>query len=368
MKRWLLSYFFICFVQVSKSQDQNSISLHIPVEETYSASSIASYVQAGFTTDRDKLQAIYDWVTTNIRYDKDSMYNINWGKEKDEQVSATLRRKKGVCENYATVFTDITIKTGVPSFVVSGYTREFGSVKKTGHTWSAVMVENEWLLCDPTWDAGTSNRNNYFLVPPDQFIESHMPFDPLWQLLPLPITQQEFSNGHLYAKRETPAWNVGDSVLSFLQLDNLQQLEASSLRMKKAGIDNDMVKIWRSYLDMKIAIVYGDKDMNLYNEAVADLNRATKIFNEFVQYRNNRFLPVKSDAEMNGLLTPIAGILTLANKKLENIGREVENFQYDTGTLKIRLAGLRERVKEQEKFLKNYLESEVADRGKLFYK
>ena len=58
----------------------------------------------------------------------------------------------------------------------------------------------------------------------------------------------------------------------------------------------------------------------------------------------------------------------LLNKKLENIGKEVENFQYDTGALKIRLAGLRERVKEQGKFLKNYLESEVADRGKLFYK
>ena len=367
MKRWLLSYFFICFIQVSKSQDQSSSSLHIPVEETYSASTIASYVRSNFTSDREKLNAIYGWVTANIHYDKDSMYNINWGKEKDEQVAATLRRKKGVCENYTTVFSDIAVKSGVPSFVVSGYTRELGSVKKTGHTWSAVMLENEWLLCDPTWDAGAGNHNNYFLVPPDQFIESHMPFDPLWQLLPFPITQQEFSSRHLYAKRETPAWNVGDSVLSFLQLDSLQQLEASSLRMKKAGIDNDMVKIWRSYVDMKIAIVYGDKDMNLYNESVADLNRATKIFNEFVQYRNNRFMPAKSDAEMNGLLAPIAGILILANKKLDNIGREVENFQYDTGTLKSRLHKLSERVKEQQVFLKHYLESSVADRGKLFY-
>ena len=368
MKRWLLPYFFFYFIPVLKSQDQSSISFHIPVEETYSASSIARYVQASFTTDREKLSAIYGWVTTNIRYDKDSMYNINWGKEKEEQVSATLRRKKGVCENYATVFTDIAIKSGIPSFVISGYTRQSGNAKKTGHTWSAIMLGNDWLLCDPTWDAGAGNRTNYFLVPPDQFIESHMPFDPLWQLLPYPITQQEFTRAHFYSKREMPAWSVGDSVMAFLQLDSLQQLEASSLRMKKAGVDNDMVKTWRSYVDMKIAIEYGDKDMNLYNEAVADLNRATKIFNEFVQYRNNRFLPVKSDAEMKGMLAPIAGILILANKKLENIGREVENFQYDTGGVKSRLAGLKGRVKEQQLFLKNYLESSVADRGKLFYK
>jgi hypothetical protein len=71
---------------------------------------------------------------------------------------------------------------------------------------------------------------------------------------------------------------------------------------------------------------------------------------------------------MKGMLAPIAGILILANKKLENIGREVENFQYDTGGVKSRLAGLKGRVKEQQLFLKNYLESSVADRGKLFYK
>jgi hypothetical protein len=361
----LLSLLIVLVAIVAKGQQGG---YYIPSSQTYSTTSIANFVQSNFKTNREKLSAIYAWVTANIRYDKDSMYNINWGTEPNEKVSATLRRRKGVCENFAAIFTDICLKSNIPSFAITGYTRQSGSVKRIGHSWSAVYLDKEWLLCDPTWDAGSGNGNNYFLVSPDQFIESHMPFDPLWQLLPFPITQQEFSSGHLYAKRETPAWNIGDSVLSFLQLDSLQQLEASLLRMKKAGVDNDMVKIWRSYLDMKIAIVYGDKDMNLYNEAVADLNRATKIFNAFVQYRNNRFLPVKSDAEMNGLLTPIAGILTLANKKLENIGREVENFQYDTGALKIRLAGLRERVKEQQKFLNNYLESGVADRGKLFYK
>lgn len=368
MKQWLLFCWLIGVVPVVKSQDRSGGTVYIPVEETYSATSIASFVQSNFTSDREKLYAIYSWVTANINYDKDSMYNINWGTETNEKVAATLRRKKGVCENYATVFTDIAIKSGIPSFVVSGYTRELGAVKKTGHSWCAVMLQNEWLLCDPTWDAGSGNATNYFLVPPDQFIEVHMPFDPLWQLLPQPITQQEFNSKKFDVKQATPAWNIADSIQAFLQLDSLQQLEASLLRIKKAGIDNEMVKVWRSYVDMKIAIVYGDKDMNLYNEAVADLNNATKIFNQFVTYRNNRFTPLKSDAEMFDLLAPIAGIITLANKKLTNIGRQVENFQYDTGAIKKRLHALNERAKEQQAFLKRYMESAVADRGKLFYK
>jgi Transglutaminase-like superfamily len=368
MKRWLLFYLLIHFIPVVKSQAQGGGTFYIPPEQTYSSGSIAAYVQSNFTTDRDKLSAIYSWVTANISYDKDSMYNINWGKEKDEQVVATLRRRKGVCENYATVFTDIAIKSGVPSFVISGYTRKAGYMKKTGHSWSTVLLDNEWLLCDPTWDAGNNGSNNYFLVSPGQFIESHIPFDPLWQLLPHPVSQKEFNSGSWYTKKEAMPLNVADSVMAFLQLDSVQQLQASLLRIKKAGFENDMVKVWHSYVDMKIAIVYGDKDMQLYNETVADLNRATKIFNEFVQYRNNRFMPVRPDAEMNDLLAPAAGILTMANKKLDDIGRVVENFQYDTGNLKSRLSNLKIKVKEQQDFLKKYLESSVADRGRLFYK
>jgi hypothetical protein len=140
------------------------------------------------------------------------------------------------------------------------------------------------------------------------------------------------------------------------------------MRMRQAGIENDMVKIWRSYIEMKIAIVYGDNDMNLYNSAVADLNRASTIFNDFVLYRNNRFMPAKSDAEIKALLDPIAGIIAAATKKLDNIGRSVENFQYDTTELKNRLTALATRVQDQQKFLMRYVESSIADRGKLFYK
>ncbi len=365
MKMGLLFLLIIISVAVAKGQQAG---YYIPSSQTYSTTSIANYVQSYFKTDREKLGAIYAWVTANIRYDKDSMYNINWGTEPDEKISATLRRRKGVCENFAVIFTDICLKSNIPSFAITGYTRQSGSIKKIGHSWSAVYLDKEWLLCDPTWDAGSGNNTSYFLVSPEQFIETHMPFDPLWQLLPNPLSQKEFSRGSFFLKKDTTTWNVADSVLVFMQLDSLQQLEASSLRIKQAGLNNDLVKIWRSYVDMKIAIVYGDKDMNLYNEAVADLNRASNIFNTFVQYRNKQFMPAKPDTEIAGLLDPIYGILIIANTKLNNIGREVENFQYDTENLKSRLDALKRRVREQQYFLKHYLESSVAERGKLFYK
>jgi hypothetical protein len=373
MKLSLLSYLLVCFALVVKSQDYNSYTsgnkaLYIPETETYSTTSIANYLQSNFKTDKEKLLAAYFWVTANIRYDRDSMYNINWGPDPQTKISSALRRRKGVCENFAAIFSDISSKCGIPSFVVTGYTMQSGAVKRTGHTWCAVYPDKEWLLCDPTWDAGPGSRTNFFLISPREFIESHMPFDPLWQLLPYQLSHREFSRGNIYAKKESAPMNVTDSVKAFLQLDSLHQLEASLLRMKQAGLENDMVNTWRSYVNMKIAIVYEDKDMNLYNSAVADLNRANTIFNNFVEYRNNRFIPTKPDDETRALLDPIAGIISSAEKKLDQIGRSVENLQYDTGPLQKRLDALALRVKEQQLFLKQYVESSLADRGKLFYK
>ena len=137
--------------------------------------------------------------------------------------------------------------------------------------------------------------------------------------------------------------------------------------MRQAGVKNDMVKIWQAYVNMKIAIVYEDKDMNLYNSAVADLNRATTIFNNFVEYRNNRFIPAKPDAEISTLLDPIVLILLSANKKLDKIGQSVENFQYNTDQLRQRLNALNKRLAEQNNFLNRYLAATVAEREKMIY-
>ena len=362
----LLFSALLCWCLFAKGQEYSAT--YIPVKETYSTASIAAYLQANYKTDREKLQAVYLWVTTNITYDKDSMYNINWGPDPETKITASMRRRKGVCENFAGIFTDIVLKCSIPSFVVTGYTAEYGSMRRTGHAWSAVYLNNEWLLCDPTWDAGRGKNANYFLISPSEFIESHIPFDPLWQLLPYPKLQKEFSNQNFSAKKDAAPLNVADSVKAFMLLDSVHQMEASLLRMHQAGLQDEMVKTWQAYVNMKIAIVYEDKDMNRYNSAVADLNRATAIFNNFVEYRNNRFIPAKPDAEISTLLDPIILILLSANKKLDKIGQSVENFQYNTDGVKNKIDALHLRVQEQQHFLKQYMQSSLADRGKLFYK
>ena len=137
--------------------------------------------------------------------------------------------------------------------------------------------------------------------------------------------------------------------------------------MKAAGLENNELKIWHAYNEMKVAVIYGDEDMYLYNGSVAQLNKATRIFNDFIQYRNNRFIPARPAAETYALFDSIASAIAAAHKKIAAIGKTVENVQYDTGGLKQRLDALAARLREQKDFFTLYTESSEGGRGKLFF-
>jgi hypothetical protein len=338
----------------------------IPDTATLTTTSIARYVNAHCRTTYEKINTLYNWVTKNIRYDADSMYYFNWSKPTAVVAETTVQRRKGVCENFAALFTELLLQTGIPSWVITGYTKAAGTVTYTGHSWCAVKVDDAWWLCDPTWDAGDNYSTRWLMVAPDDFLQTHMPFDPLWQLRYYPLTHKAFKKGLWRAVDDTPYLNYPDSLTRFFQLDSLRQLEAFTRRMYAACLENNRLKLWHSYNEMKIAIIYGDKDMELYNTAVALFNQATSIYNGFVQYRNRQFTPPRPDAEIAALLKPIAGLITAAGQHLNEMGLVVENFQYDTGEIKERLKGLSAKVQVQQDFISSWLAVAPAERKKLF--
>ena len=363
--------FFYCCAAV-KCQDNidyyaiDSRMLQIPKAKTYATDSIAAFVQNNFITDAEKVRAIYAWVTTNIRYSKDSMYYFRgWGADPETKMAGILRRRRGVCENYAALFATLVSKCGVPVFLVSGYTKIFGYVNWNGHGWCAVFIENQWRLCDPTWDEGFKTTTQYYLADPAMFIETHMPFDPLWQLLEHPITHKEFQKGIGFSKKATVVFHYGDSVNNHLLLDTLQQMQATSRRMQKAGIDNENLKTWLAYNDMKIAIVNQESDMDAFNSAVADRNKARALYNDIVQYRNNKLSPARLAGEIQSVFNTIDSLLAKGIKKIDTIGRVVENYQYDTDTLKSSIENLVVKLEQQKDYFKVYWGLTEAERIKL---
>ena len=367
MKRLVLAITFIGCSLLLKAQHEK-FYVNIPIAETYSTSSIAKFIQANYNTDREKLLAIYSWITANIEYNKDSMFFRYWGEDPERKLVSVLKNRKGVCENFASLLAVIATKCGIPAYSVNGYTKMNGFVNWQGHSWCAVYLDKEWFFCDPTWDYGRGNTTYYFLIEPEYFINTHMPFDPLWQLLDHPVSNREFSRGFGSSKKGDAVFNYKDSLTNYLQSDSLQQMEAFSRRMKKAGIENDDLRTWYAYNEMKIFIVRQEQDMNSFNAAVKDLNKSKALFNDFVQYRNNHFQPAKTDSEINTQFMYVDSLLVSAYKKMDDVGRHVENFQYDTDGLKKNLDALSERVKEQKAFLKKYFAAGITEREKLLYK
>jgi Transglutaminase-like superfamily. len=373
MRKWILILIFFCFATLSKAQTPDewgvdNKALNIPPSQTTSTAAIAEYVKENFDNDRKKLRAVYIWVAANIKYTLDSANVINLGLDPEAKITAAFRRRKGVCENYAAIFNDICTRAGLTSFIVDGYTKQNGFVDKTGHSWCAVFIDNTWLLCDPTWDNENGSNTKYFLVPPMDMIGSHMPFDPMWQLLNYPVSHDQFYSGNIYQNKNTPYFNYADTIAAYVRSDSLQRFRSTAFRIQKSGVQNDLVRNRLEFNKMHIEIIREDKDVNLYNSSVADLNEAKSAYNNFVQYYNKQFTPSITDKALEALLEGIDTKLSNAHKKLDEIARSEATFTFSTDELRKALNALAVKVQEQEDFLKLYLNTATAKRQSLFYK
>lgn len=369
MKNWLLLIFIFCIKNFAHAQmfgdNRFNNYVHIPTGQTHSTQSIADYIKQHFTTDLQKVQAVYSWVTFNLQYSTDSANIINLGIDPEAKVTAAFRRRKGVCENFSAIFNDICLKSGLNCFVVDGYTKQNGYVDKTGHAWCAVFIDSTWQLCDPTWDAGGYEK--YFLIPPSEMIASHMPYDPMWQLLHYPVSHEQFNSGNFYENKQQPLFNFSDSIITYSKLDSLQKYKTSALRIAQSGLYNNMVKNKLNYNKMQIEIIRQDKDVDLYNSSVADLNEAMNIYNNFIQFRNKQFTPPIADDALKALLDGIDAKLLQAHKKLDEIARSEATFQFSTDAVRDKINALTSHVKEQKSFLSIYLNTAKANRAALFY-
>jgi transglutaminase/protease-like cytokinesis protein 3 len=164
MKQRTLILILILFIQIVSAQKSavnpysitDKKALQLPDSLTNSTDNLASYINSNFKTDNEKVRAIFIWVATNIQYDIENMFALNFYEKKEEKISKPLRTRKGICENYASLFCDICLKTGVKSFVIEGYTKQNGFTDNIPHAWCAALVDSSWFLFDPTWGLAIS--------------------------------------------------------------------------------------------------------------------------------------------------------------------------------------------------------------------
>lgn len=176
------------------------------------------------TTEKEKVKAIFRWITENISYYPLASKKNKKGKQflpliEEEAPDTTplkplteriairvLQDRKTRCEGYARLFKCLCDHAGIPAEIVTGYARtdvnRIGDRFRSNHSWNAVYIDSAWHLLDVTFASGYTARSSgefiryydesYFLTAPEQFIEHHYPDDLRWTLLPHPPPLYEF--------------------------------------------------------------------------------------------------------------------------------------------------------------------------------
>lgn len=350
--------------------------LQIPDSCTKSTQSIARYINSRFITQNDRARAAFYWVTRNIQYDVKNMYTINFYESETEIIDKVLATRKGVCMSYAALFTDIAIKTGIRAYRIEGYTRQNGFTDYIPHAWVAARIDTNWYLFDPTWAAGylsnskfVSQLNNaYWKTKPEEMIKSHMPFDPLWQLLSYTVTNAEFNQGKTTINTKKSLFNFNDSIAAYEKQNEIERLASFTGRLEKNGISNSLLFDRYQYNKREIDYLRSKQFTDLYNKAVNDMNEGVNALNGFINYRNRQFTPAKSDAELKLMLENIETQFTNSKLSLDQIKDPDANAKISVNQLNHSIEEATKNLSEQKTFLTKYLSTSKIFRKSMFYK
>jgi transglutaminase/protease-like cytokinesis protein 3 len=211
LSSWIL--FIILLSKTAIANEENARyaevdrhALAAPVEVTKSIKKLSAYLTKPFTTDEEKARAIFRWIADNITYDVEGFFS---GRESASASGDVLKSRSSVCAGYSSLFEELGKAAGLNVATIDGYAKGFDYQPgdripaESNHSWNAIKIRDEWKLIDCTWGAGKVDDEHvyhkefepyYFLTKPGEFVYRHFPADKRWQLLPRPISRQEFLN------------------------------------------------------------------------------------------------------------------------------------------------------------------------------
>ena len=111
-----------------------------------------------------KVQAIYDWITRNVRYDYANLGNDSYLLQ--YTAYAAVINRTAVCNGYASLFYRLANDAGIDCRFITGTAGGY-------HAWNIVRMDNGKYYClDATWDEGQTNYS-YFLKGTTEFSQDH---------------------------------------------------------------------------------------------------------------------------------------------------------------------------------------------------
>jgi hypothetical protein len=354
----------------------DKVSLQIPDSLTKTTRDIAAFIISHFDNQTSKSRAIYTWITNNIEYDFANMFAINFYQNPDEITDKVLKTRKGVCMHFAQLFSAIANQSGIKSYVIDGYTKQNGFVDYIPHAWCAGLIDSSWYFFDPTWGSGYVQdakfvkkfNEFYFKTKPEQLVRSHMPFDPLWQFLYYPVTNQEFYEDKPYSDKNKLFFNYTDTLSQYEKESDIGKLVSSSRRIEANGVRNSMIFDRLQHNQREIEYYNNKRLVETYNSAVNSYNEGINLLNRFIDYRNKQFTPKKPDNEIREMVDSAEKSFIGSRNKLKELSDPDPVTASSIIQLNRALDEAMLNLNEQKAFLDKYFSTGKMFRKSLFYK
>ena len=365
---WILSILVFFNSIFAFSEDYERIDLQsksIP-SELRTIDQITNHLTKNSLTKKEKVRAIYIWISYNIKYDLELLKSVGSTTDKTPEnlISDVLEKRKGVCAHYAHLFHAMCMSSGIKSYFVSGYTRdEDGKIANVSHAWNAVFIDDKFYQIDATWAAGYFQDNKYvhqfrdlyFLIKPSEFIKTHIPFDPIWQFLENPLSSKDIQLANWTKLKSKGNYNYVDSIGVSENLPNIEKYIRIRNRIVKSGITNDLIQEQVSYFQTLIANEKYNNSVDKLNDAVNRYNKSVENYNRYVVNKNTQ---LKNGASLSELSYTL---LTDAKKDLEQAEQIRSMINFDDKLLNNKVSKLQQSISEltaninnEDKFMKNY--------------
>lgn len=239
---------------------------------------IGQMIHKNLTDPVGQVLFVHDYLVNHCRYDYENYLN-NSVPAASFSVYGTLVNGSAVCQGYATTFSVIMQRLGIPSYFVAS--------QAMNHAWNLVYVNDAWYHVDCTWDDPVL-VNTYYGYPNNDYSDdgyvSHLYF------LKSDGEYRTMERSHYGWSTDIPSadWRnafdgfiFNEAVSDFMYLDGYWYYRSAPGQITKAKIDGSIktpvgVQPDMDYIHMKEdKIYYSNSDKGVYEVDLA--NGSTKL-------------------------------------------------------------------------------------------
>ncbi|CAD5117098.1 unnamed protein product [Dimorphilus gyrociliatus] len=219
-------------------------ALRVAGQQYESFTELVKVLTANCKSDLEKVRVIFKWMSTSqITEEADP-----------ESPLGLLRGVQLGTESYHDLFKRLCGYAGLRCKLIDGVSKAAGykpgmSLMKFRNQWTAVYVDDAWRFINCNWGARHAKNSSgdltyevdefYFLTDPEDHIYQHLPDDPEWQLLEIPVSKIDFQSLPVvkspFFNQSLTLTGVFSGLLTTDQFGNVQVRLRSPKRLNIAG-------------------------------------------------------------------------------------------------------------------------------------